>query len=85
MSVVVESVQPGPAHVRQWSGVDYFGSFLAALELWKYIKDYIQGKVRSQGLRECTSTETRCVMRHAREDEESSNREWTWTSPTRLR
>jgi hypothetical protein len=26
--------------VKQWSGVDYFGSFLAALELWKYVKGY---------------------------------------------
>ena len=40
VSVVLDSVQPGPVHVKQWSGVDYFGSFLAALELWKYVKDY---------------------------------------------
>jgi hypothetical protein len=26
--------------VKQWDGVDYFGSFLAALELWKYVKGY---------------------------------------------
>jgi hypothetical protein len=40
VSVVIDSVQPGPVNVRQWEGVDYFGSFLAALELWKYVKDY---------------------------------------------
>jgi len=40
VSVVLDSVQPGPVHVKQWSGVDYFGSFLAAVELWKYVKDY---------------------------------------------
>ena len=40
VSVVVDSAQPGPVHVKQWTGVDYFGSFLAALELWKYVKNY---------------------------------------------
>jgi hypothetical protein len=40
VSVVLDSVQPGPVHVKQWSGFDCFGSFLAALELWKYVKDY---------------------------------------------
>jgi hypothetical protein len=40
VSVVIDSAQPGPVHVKQWSGVDYFGSFLAALELWKYVKNY---------------------------------------------
>jgi hypothetical protein len=40
LSVVIDSAQPGPVHVRQWQGVDYFGSFLAALDLWKYVKDY---------------------------------------------
>jgi hypothetical protein len=40
VSVVIDSAQPGPVHVHQWTGVDYFGSFLAALELWKYVKDY---------------------------------------------
>jgi hypothetical protein len=40
VSVVIDSVQPGPVHVRRWEGVDYFGSFLAALDLWKYVKDY---------------------------------------------
>jgi hypothetical protein len=40
VSVVIDSMQPGPVHVKHWDGVDYFGSFLAALELWKYVKDY---------------------------------------------
>ncbi|SRR6266550_4672319 len=40
VSVVIDSAQPGPVHVKQWNGVDYFGSFLAALELSKYVKDY---------------------------------------------
>jgi hypothetical protein len=38
LSVVIDSAQPGPVHVKHWTGVDYFGSFLAALELWKYVK-----------------------------------------------
>ena len=40
VSVVIDSAAPGPVHVKQWDGVDYFGSFLAALELWKYVKGY---------------------------------------------
>jgi hypothetical protein len=40
VSVVIDSAQPGPVHVKEWDGVDYFGSFVAALELWKYVKDY---------------------------------------------
>jgi hypothetical protein len=40
VSVVIDSAQPGPVHVKHWQGVDYFGSFLAALELWKYVKGY---------------------------------------------
>jgi len=40
VSVVIDSAQPGPVHVKRWDGVDYFGSFLAALELWKYVKGY---------------------------------------------
>ena len=40
VSVVIDSVEPGPVHVKQWGGIDYFGSFLAALELWKYVKGY---------------------------------------------
>ena len=40
VSVVIDSGQPAAVHVKQWTGVDYFGSFLAALELGKYVKDY---------------------------------------------
>src|SRR3954470_17419814 len=40
VSVVIDSANPGPVHVKHWSGMDYFGSFLAALELWKYVKGY---------------------------------------------
>ena len=40
VSVVIDSVQPGPVHVKQWTDVDYFGSFLAAAALWKYVKGY---------------------------------------------
>jgi hypothetical protein len=40
VSVVIDSSAPGPVHVKRWDGVDYFGSFLAALALWKYVKGY---------------------------------------------
>ncbi len=40
VSVVIDSSTPGPVHVKRWDGVDYFGSFLAALALWKYVKGY---------------------------------------------
>lgn len=40
VSVVIDSAQPAPVHVRRWTEADYFGSFLAALALWKYAKGY---------------------------------------------
>ena len=40
VSVVIDSSQPGPVHVKQWTDVDYFGSFVASLALWKYVKGY---------------------------------------------
>jgi hypothetical protein len=40
VSVVIDSAQPGPVHAKTWTDVDYFGSFLAALALWKYVKGY---------------------------------------------
>lgn len=40
VSVVIDSAQPGPVHVHNWGGQGYFNSFLAALSLWKYVKDY---------------------------------------------
>lgn len=49
VSVVIDSAQPGPVHVKHWDGVDYFGSFLAALELWKYVKDYDPRRLRVEG------------------------------------
>jgi hypothetical protein len=40
VTVVIDSAEPGPVHVKHWHGADYFGSFVAALELWKYVKGY---------------------------------------------
>lgn len=40
VSVVIDSAQPGPAHVKVWAGEDYFKKFQAALELWRYVKNY---------------------------------------------
>jgi len=41
VSVVIDSAQPGPVHVKGWDDADYlFGSFVAALGLWKYVKGY---------------------------------------------
>jgi hypothetical protein len=45
VSVVIDSAQPGPVQVKQWTPsakatVGYFGSFMAALQLWQYVKDY---------------------------------------------
>jgi hypothetical protein len=50
VSVVIDSVTPGPVHVKQWQGVDYFGSFLAAVELWKYVKGYDPRRVTAAEL-----------------------------------
>ena len=47
VSVVIDSAEPGPVHVKSWMDQmggpirnNLFGSFLAALELWKYVKGY---------------------------------------------
>jgi hypothetical protein len=48
VSVVIDSAEPGPVHVRQWGGCDFFNSFLAALELWKYVKGYDPRVVESR-------------------------------------
>ena len=52
VSVVIDSAQPGPVHVRVWNDADgksetrnpkaeyYFEAFVAALELWRYVKGY---------------------------------------------
>jgi hypothetical protein len=47
VSVVIDSAQAGPVHTKLWnaecrveSGEGHFGAFLAALELWKYVKGY---------------------------------------------
>jgi hypothetical protein len=52
VSVVIDSAQPGPVHVRVWEDADgksearnpksegYFDAFVAALGLWKYVKGY---------------------------------------------
>jgi hypothetical protein len=49
VSVVIDSANPGPVHVKHWNGIDYFGSFLAALELWKYVKGYDPRLERAPG------------------------------------
>ncbi len=48
VSVVIDSAQPGPVHVRRWEVSrgerrredGYFGAFRSALELWRYVKAY---------------------------------------------
>jgi hypothetical protein len=40
VSIIIDSAQPGPVHIKVWDDTDYFSSFLAALELWKYVKGY---------------------------------------------
>jgi hypothetical protein len=45
VSVVIDSAQPGPVHVKRWDVAaapqsDYFGAFMSAFALWKYVKDY---------------------------------------------
>jgi hypothetical protein len=45
VSVVIDSVQPGPVHVKHWNtGRDevqqYFWTFVSALGLWSYVKGY---------------------------------------------
>ena len=47
VSVEIDSAQAGPVHLKVWNsecGVrnedGYFEAFLAALELWKYVKGY---------------------------------------------
>jgi hypothetical protein len=47
VSVVIDSTQPAPVQVKDWSGEGrvtcvegYFGAFLAALSLWKYVRSY---------------------------------------------
>ncbi len=47
VSVVIDSAQPGPMHVRVWEEDGggrmedgFYGAFLAALDLWRYVKAY---------------------------------------------
>jgi hypothetical protein len=49
VSVVIDSDRPGPVHVKSWKvegplqeagWTDYFGAFMAAVTLWKYVKGY---------------------------------------------
>jgi hypothetical protein len=58
VSVVIDSAEPGPVHVRVWNAAKaevrgqesevlgqkkldgYYRTFMAAYELWKYVKDY---------------------------------------------
>ena len=44
ISVVIDSVQPGPVHVKVYEDPEkHLMAFLAALELWKYVKGYDAG------------------------------------------
>ena len=54
VSVVIDSAQPGPVHVKHWpacNGIsfDYYESFVAALELWKYVKGYDPSQIGQAG------------------------------------
>ena len=54
VSVVIDSAQPGPVHVKHWparNGIsfDYYESFVAALELWKYVKGYDPSQLGEAG------------------------------------
>ena len=45
LSVVIDSAQPGPVHLKEWdrsssATTNYYEAFLAAMHLWKYVKDY---------------------------------------------
>jgi hypothetical protein len=47
VSVVIDSAQPGPVHTKVWnaecrvqSGGQHFGAFVAAADLWRYVKGY---------------------------------------------
>jgi hypothetical protein len=45
LSVVIDSAEPGPVHLKEWdrsseATTNYFGAFLSAMTLWKYVKDY---------------------------------------------
>lgn len=51
VSVVVDSAQPGPVHVKAWGEPDqYFSMFLAAAALWRYVKDYDPSEPPAGGL-----------------------------------
>jgi hypothetical protein len=48
VSLVIDSSQPGPMHVKVWAGVEceakdaewYYERFLAVMDLWMFVKDY---------------------------------------------
>ena len=41
VSVVIDSAQPGPVHVKAWDNADaHFAMFQAAVALWRYVKAY---------------------------------------------
>jgi hypothetical protein len=52
VSVVIDSAQPGPVHVKQWEQPEvYFRLFLAAAEMWRYVKGYDPTKIEDRGQR----------------------------------
>jgi hypothetical protein len=40
VSVVIDSGHPGPVHIKVWKGSGYFDAFVAAITLWRYVKNY---------------------------------------------
>lgn len=52
VSVVIDSAEPGPVHVKAWDEpLEYFRYFLAALTLWRYVKAYDPGMAGLNALR----------------------------------
>ena len=51
VSVVMNSVEPGPVHVKVWKPAEsYVEAFDAALTLWRYVKDYDPSIVLPPGM-----------------------------------
>jgi hypothetical protein len=50
-SIVIDSAQAGPVHVKEWdrsstATVNYYEVFVATLQLWKYVKGYDPSEVQ---------------------------------------
>jgi hypothetical protein len=51
VSVVIDSAQPGPVHVKAYDNADaHYAVFRAALELWRYVKAYNPASLACSGL-----------------------------------